>query len=167
MGLAFNLDRDKGLGMALRNSEPLAALIARAEGVDVLPGGEALPDPADVLSSEAFKGLLRWARGIYDAVILDGPPAVGFADTLVLARNADAVLLVVRANRTTSDLARQSGEALATVNVPVVGTVLNMAGRKEAGTLADRKYRPKASRRKGKASKDREAAASPAARART
>ena len=43
----------------------------------------------------------------HDIVIVDGPPIMGLADAVLLARSVEAVLVVVEANRTLSERSRR------------------------------------------------------------
>lgn len=78
----------------------------------VLPAGAASNRPAELLGSERFKTLLDEVSSVYDVVILDSPPLLAVGDALELVERADAVLLCVRANRTTRDQLRSASMAL-------------------------------------------------------
>ena len=110
----------------------------------MLAVGQAISNPSDILSSALLRPLLDKARQDYDVILLDSPPVIGFADTLVIAKNVDSVLLVLRANRTTSDTAQQSVEILQSAGVQVMGAVLDGASRNELGPTPHKSYRPKA-----------------------
>ena len=59
-----------------------------------------------------------------DFVLIDAPPLLTTSDAADLARQAEAVLLVVRAGRTSVDAARRSVELLERLGIPVLGAVL-------------------------------------------
>ena len=77
-----------------------AVLPAEGGALDVL----ALPrgsDPRiDPMPAERTKAALHDLRERYDFVICDAPPVLPIADTAALARIADGILIVVRANLT-------------------------------------------------------------------
>jgi Mrp family chromosome partitioning ATPase len=50
-----------------------------------------------------------------------------WADTRILAKNADGILMVLQANRSNIDLARESKRALEVAGAHVEGFVLNTA----------------------------------------
>ncbi|MDD6441931.1 MAG: exopolysaccharide biosynthesis protein, partial [bacterium] len=62
-----------------------------------------------------------------DYVIIDTPPTAMLSDTTAYREVADAVLLVVRQDYTEQKEIRRALEAIADVNLPIAGYVLNGA----------------------------------------
>lgn len=93
--------------------------------LSVLPCGPQVPNPAELLHSESFARLLRLLAGRYDRLVLDSPPVVPVTDAAVLSTQVDTTLLVVRAFKTSRDLARQAARSLQDVGGAVPGVVLN------------------------------------------
>jgi len=94
-------------------------------GADVLVGEQPDINPADFFASEAFAGFVAAMRARYDFVIIDAPPVLVAPDARIIARVADAVLMVVRWEKTTR---HQLDEALAlfrAINLPLTGLVLS------------------------------------------
>lgn len=58
-------------------------------------------------------------------IVVDTPPVLGIADAKMLARSVDAVLFVIRWERTKRDAARSALEEFTDVSDNVVGAVLN------------------------------------------
>ncbi|WP_029917849.1 XrtA-associated tyrosine autokinase [Pelobacter seleniigenes] len=89
-----------GLVHCLRDQLPLEkALIKTGIGkLVVLPAGEAIKDPLDMLSSNQMKDIVRELKERYSDryVIFDTPPALPFADAGVLSGMVDSTLFVVR-----------------------------------------------------------------------
>jgi capsular exopolysaccharide synthesis family protein len=94
-------------------------------GLQVLPCGPVPPNPAELLHTAAFRKLLAEMAGRYDRVIVDSPPVGVVADAVVVATHADGTLLVLRAGRTSREVARQAVRQLRDVNAPIFGAVLN------------------------------------------
>ena len=67
----------------------------------VIAGEAVQSTPADLLSSDEMVTLLKQASDKYDLVVVDSPPVVGLADSLVLANRSTATLLVVASHQTT------------------------------------------------------------------
>jgi receptor protein-tyrosine kinase len=58
-------------------------------------------------------------------VLVDAPPCLEFADARILARYAEELLLVVRANYTDRRTAQAAVERLQLDGIPVMGVILN------------------------------------------
>ena len=98
----LGIEADKGLSHVLAGTATLAESIVRLEpsGLHILPGGDARPDVAELISGPKFKEILREAREMFDYIIIDAPPLGIFTDATVLINQADGAMIVVRANRT-------------------------------------------------------------------
>lgn len=95
------------------------------KNLDILTTGTIPPNPSILLESEKIEKVIDELRKQYDVIIFDTPPVVGLTDTLILSRLADAVLIVVRARKTTSELLENTKTALENVNANIAGVVLN------------------------------------------
>jgi capsular exopolysaccharide synthesis family protein len=69
-------------------------------------------DPARLIGGPGVKRLLTWARENFLWVVLDAPPVLPAADVPELLPLVDAALLVVRAQNTPRELAKQAIEIL-------------------------------------------------------
>lgn len=98
----LGVDTDKGLSHVLAGECSVTDAIVRLEpsGLHILPGGEARQDVAELISGSRFQEILAEAREMFDYIIVDVPPLGVFTDATVLINQADAAILVVRANRT-------------------------------------------------------------------
>lgn len=93
---------------------------------DVLASGPTPPSPSDLLGSLRMNQLLKHLRGLYDVILIDAPPVLPFADALATAPACDGVILVVRHGKTRMAHVRQATEAMSTVGIPILGSVLSM-----------------------------------------
>jgi capsular exopolysaccharide synthesis family protein len=99
----------------LRRIEPL--------GWYLLQSGKARGNPADLFQSDALPGVMQQLNPYFDWVVIDTPPVTPLTDALSLSRQADASLLVVRADRTPREAV---AEALSRIGQKhVLGIVLN------------------------------------------
>jgi len=89
----------------------------------LIPGGNEVTNPSELLSNGKLKTLLDRVTPVFDWVILDSPPCLPVADASVLADLVDGVLLVVRAAMTPADTAQRTCQELQ--GRSVVGVVLN------------------------------------------
>ncbi|EYB66757.1 hypothetical protein DEIPH_ctg076orf0016 [Deinococcus phoenicis] len=100
-----------------------------APNIDLLPAGGVPQSGLELLSRpDLGEWLRRWSQG-YDVVLIDSPPLLVFADGLMLGQQVDGVLLVAEAGRTPLPDLRQVLRRMGVAGVPVLGFVLNKAGR--------------------------------------
>jgi len=61
----------------------------------------------------------------FDHVLLDTPPVLGFADSLILSSSVDGVVLVVVGGKTPRETLQRAKEVLHQVNAKILGVVIN------------------------------------------
>jgi tyrosine-protein kinase len=113
-----------GLSGLLRGSRTFAEVVEPGwmDRLWVMPTS---PDPdAGDLLARRFAEVLREARDLYDAVVVDSPPLLGTDDARTLATLVDGVLLVVSAGTMARPLS-EAVLALRTLRAPVLGVVAN------------------------------------------
>lgn len=93
--------------------------------LDILPSGPKVPNPANLFDSAEMKCLLEQLGAIYTHIIIDSPPVLYFADSLILAASADAVVLIARSNFSSRDVLIQTKKRMQDVRANIVGIVLN------------------------------------------
>jgi capsular exopolysaccharide synthesis family protein len=93
-------------------------------GVDLILVGKPPSNPQAVLTSEDLADLMRRVRRRYDHIVLDSAPLLGLSDSKFLIDLADGILLVIRWQRTTSDLVREALDELRLMSAPLLGAVL-------------------------------------------
>jgi exopolysaccharide/PEP-CTERM locus tyrosine autokinase len=125
----LGLTPEKGLVHCLRDELPLEeALIKTGLGkLVILPAGEAISDPVDLLASQRMKQIVKELKERYPEryVIFDTPPAMPFADAGILAGFIDAVLFVVREGKAEREDVEKTLKELKTGNF--LGVVYNDA----------------------------------------
>jgi uncharacterized protein involved in exopolysaccharide biosynthesis/Mrp family chromosome partitioning ATPase len=105
------------LGPAILMRDPSARLDA------VVCDRAQVPDDKPEAVREVLRAV-RACRESYDLILLDAPPLLAIPEALLAATAADAMLLLVRFERTRAATLRQALHKLATVGVVPVGTVL-------------------------------------------
>jgi len=93
------------------------------ENLFLIPSGDEISDPAELVANGRLKFLLQRVETLFDWIIIDSPPAVPVSDASVLAKTCDGVLMVVRSNSTPTDMARRAREEFP--DQALVGVVLN------------------------------------------
>lgn len=89
----------------------------------IIPGGNEVTNPSELLSNGRLKVLLERVTPVFDWVILDSPPCLPVADAGILAELCDGVLLVVRAGSTPSSTVQRACQEMQSRNL--VGVALN------------------------------------------
>jgi non-specific protein-tyrosine kinase len=130
--LTDNLGLGEGPGLrgVLQDGVDWTEALREAEGLDVLPAGSAPPNPSTLLDGVRLAEVLAALDEAYEAVVVDTAPLLAVSDGSQVAARAQAVLLVVRARRTTHEQVGAAVEALDRVGVRPSGAVLTFASRR-------------------------------------
>jgi Mrp family chromosome partitioning ATPase len=121
----LEVERSPGLMDVLLDEAPLENAIRHtADGLDVLPSGRRSADPGELLTSE-FPTLLSRLEPEYDAIIVDSTPVIPISDARIVARHADATLLVARSGVALRRQVRQAVERLGLISVTPTAAILN------------------------------------------
>jgi len=108
------------------NGDGSSAIVpTTVDGLFVMPSGNHAPNPAELLSSERMRKIISMASRAFDHVILDTAPILGLADSLVLSRAVDGVIMVTAAGQTSKDSIKASVRRLQQVQAPLLGVILN------------------------------------------
>jgi capsular exopolysaccharide synthesis family protein len=128
LGQFFGFDERLGLTTAILGERPVEELVRAVPGDDnlwLLGSGQLPPNPAELLNGRRIQEVFAALRELFDLVLIDSPPVLPVTDAVVLAKDADATLLIVAAGQTSRGNLQRAAEKLAQVNARVVGLVLN------------------------------------------
>jgi capsular exopolysaccharide synthesis family protein len=97
------------------------------DGVSVISAGPVPPNPAELLDSTRFVEFVRELREHpdFDHVIFDTPPVLSVVDPLLIGRQVEGLVLVLRSAFTSREAAQLAWQKLDTGRVKVFGTLLN------------------------------------------
>jgi capsular exopolysaccharide synthesis family protein len=124
----FGLSARVGLSSVLTGSTPLEQAVQQISSVpnlDVLVSGPMPPFPTELLSSEMMRQLLQSAKESYTHVVIDSPPVLSVTDAVILSREADAVVLVIRQGKSSKPVVRRARDLLVRSGAPLSGILLN------------------------------------------
>jgi capsular exopolysaccharide synthesis family protein len=93
--------------------------------LSIVTTGPIPPNPAEILHSDTFHKLLQQLSDRFDLVVLDSPPIAPVTDAAILSTRVDVTMLVVRAFKTSKELARRAVRSLRDVGNLRVAAVLN------------------------------------------
>jgi len=82
-------------------------------------------NPSELLESPKMSTFIKLARDNYDVIIIDCPPILPVADTCILSRLVDGVLLVVNYRNTTYEFVEKAMETLYNSAANTLGIVVN------------------------------------------
>jgi capsular exopolysaccharide synthesis family protein len=89
-------------------------------------------NPSELLGSPAMTRLLAELRENFDLILIDAPPMLPVADTLILARDVDGIVVVYRAGLSPRASLRLCLERLQVLDTNILGIVLNDVHPREA-----------------------------------
>jgi capsular exopolysaccharide synthesis family protein len=93
--------------------------------LDVMTAGHRPPNPAELLSGNAFADLIREARTKYDRIVIDSAPVNAVSDTLLLLRYAQTVCLVIHSGKTARRAVERAVLRLTQSGSRPVGFIMN------------------------------------------
>lgn len=104
-----------------------------SSGLSVMLAGRMPANPAELLATSGIERILEVAGQAFDHVIIDGPPILGLADSVMLSRACQATVFVIEANRTRASQARLAIGRLLGVRANILGAILTKLDAKAAG----------------------------------
>ena len=134
---AFKAATDKvGLTRLLTNDEEAArSHIVPTQFSDLwlMPSGPLPPNPADLLSTGRFQEILAEVTSHFDIVIVDAPPVIGLADSLLLSSIAGQVMFVVESGKTRTKAAVDALRMIGSTGAHVLGATLTKSSEALSG----------------------------------
>ena len=94
-------------------------------GLDFIATDKYPPNPADLLTSDAFDQLMEEASSAYDLVIIDTPPVLAVTDPAIIGQKVGLSLMVIKHLATTRAEVLSSIKILDTGGVRITGAILN------------------------------------------
>lgn len=91
----------------------------------LVPSGIVPPNPAELLDTEGLNTFLQIVKQNFDVIIFDAPPVSIVADSLVLCKKVDNVVLVTAAEVTKKDMIIEAKKTIQQVGGKISGVVVN------------------------------------------
>ncbi len=124
----FSLDhRERSLKSVFAGQMELAEAIQPTTigRLSLLTCGHGVSNPAELLNSSWFSGLLEELAKTYDRVLVDAPPVTLVTDAQILGALCDYTVLVMRVDRSSRRIVRRAIDALDSVGASLFGVVIN------------------------------------------
>jgi protein-tyrosine kinase len=124
----FRVADGLGLSSLLSGRAPLKQAMSHAESVDnlsMLCAGPIAPNPQELLGRVAFNYVMETLPAGYDAVVVDTPPLLRYADAQIISAGAGSCVISTRANETRLNELSACKAKLVPLGVDIVGIVVN------------------------------------------
>jgi capsular exopolysaccharide synthesis family protein len=120
------VDNSRGLSNYLSSDVPALGVVRTTEipNLFVIPSGPMPPNPVELLSGPKLLSLLGQLGERFSQIIVDAPPVLGLADSIVLGDQVGAVLFVVSSGHTRKQHARAALKRLRQANVHPLGAIM-------------------------------------------
>jgi capsular exopolysaccharide synthesis family protein len=109
-------------------------------GITVMPCGQLPPNPLELLSSEKFGQVLAELEQSFSRIIIDTAPVQAVSDAMIIAKHAQAIVFVVKADSTRTGHAKNALGKLLQHNAKVTGVVLSQLDMKQSDNAYEYGY---------------------------
>lgn len=123
----FAIAKQPGLSDLLSGKASLGDVIVSLPeiGVDLIPRGEMVLNPAELLVLGDLADTLEQLKSFYNHIVIDSPPILGATDAAIMGKHCDATFLVVKEGRYTAQELEVSFRRLQQVGVKPNGFIIN------------------------------------------
>ena len=125
--LYFGFGRQDGLSDVIVGARTPEQAIHRnvIENMDFISTGTLPPNPSELLLRPSFGEMLQQLSSHYDLVLVDAPPILAVADTLIIGSHVGAIYITTRAGVTTPGEINESLKRLAQAGLAAKGVLFN------------------------------------------
>jgi succinoglycan biosynthesis transport protein ExoP len=129
VGALFGIGSEYGLTDVLsgkRELQEALTALPTVPNLTLLPAGSAVEHVGKLICSDAMRELISGLRNQFQAIVIDSPPVLPYADARALSSLTDQVIFVGRSGVTTREAVRRGLEVLEQAHsAPVTDVVLN------------------------------------------
>ena len=121
------MEHNQGLSDLLTNEEEKSSLYKKVShgNLCLIPCGKKNSEPMAIFESTRFDKTLKLMREKFDYVILDAPPVNSYAETKVMGKKVDGVVLVIESGKTRRQVATRAKHEMEEAGAKVLGVILN------------------------------------------
>jgi protein-tyrosine kinase len=123
----FEIPNHHGLSDALLQNEPMATFVTALSpaNLSMVSCGSAPEGLQELLTSNRMRSRLKELRAMFDYVLVDASAMNSSNDAIVLGAVSDGAILVLKANSSRKETARNAVQEFQAAKVRVLGAVLN------------------------------------------
>jgi len=121
-----SLTNGHGLSRLLTSDDKVADHVTPTQYANLwlLACGPIPPNPADLLSSNRLRAIIKEASSQFDVVLVDAPPVLGLADAPLIASIVNDVVLVIESGKTRTAAALEALNRLRAAGANIIGATL-------------------------------------------
>lgn len=125
----------EGLVDVLSGAMPLEKAIKKVpnSALSILTAGKVASNSVQIFSSDVFENFLEAQSEKFDIIILDTAPVMGLADTPLIARSVEGIVLVVEAGRAHRGQGKNTLKRLRDTGGRILGTVITKFDARSSG----------------------------------
>jgi capsular exopolysaccharide synthesis family protein len=126
---SFGRSLSPGLADVLRKTHPIQHVVRKGPipNLGIIPAGQCNSQEAVALLQHRLGSLLRKCKPYFEVILIDAPPLLNMPDAMVIGRHCDGTILSLMNDVSTFPAAEAACGRLRTMNLPLLGTVLNAA----------------------------------------
>ena len=123
----FNIKRSPGLTDIIegKTSASIVLKAPAAGNLYIIPAGTEINNPYDLLRTQATKDFLERLKSSFDYIIIDTPPTIPVSDSRIIGSMCDAVVLVVKFDKTSKKSIRDTFALLKIAHATPLACILN------------------------------------------
>src|SRR5262249_19015801 len=123
----FSIENGPGLADALRHADPVRAFArpTSRNNLWLLTAGNSPDEAQALLASDRMRLRMSELRTEYDYVLIDSPAMNVSNDGVALGSGADGMIVVLKANASRRETARQALHEIQNAKARIIGAVLN------------------------------------------
>ncbi len=124
----FHLKKESGISDFLMDkTTEMKTFIKRSSvpNLDLITSGHIPPNPSELLASSRMDEGLNILKENYDYILLDSPPIIAVTDSMVLAKKADMLTLVVRVGQADKHVIKRAKELMENIDLSISGAIIN------------------------------------------
>jgi polysaccharide biosynthesis transport protein len=124
---ALGAGNERGLSTLLSGTASPQDLVQAlpVQRLSFVAAGPRPANPVELVESDGLREAFEHWRNSFNFIVVDSPPALLVSDAVVLAQQADGVVLVVKGDETPRDVVRRARNRLVRTGAQILGVVLN------------------------------------------
>jgi capsular exopolysaccharide synthesis family protein len=127
INVLFKLPLENGFADLLEKKGQIADMIKTTSmpELKIITAGKLKGSPTSVLNPIRLHEIFEELKFYFDFIVVDSPPVIPVSDPLMIAGDADGVLLVLRAGSTPKDVVKRAMNLMQNSKIKILGAVLN------------------------------------------